>query len=158
MKNTAEALRWIIQILVSLHIQFHISGGLAAIAYGSLREVADIDIDIPENDFDILAPCVKDYITYGPTQYKDTSWDLLLMTLEYKGQLIDICGAFQVRIVDHITKRWVYAKTTFKNDEQKELFGIKVPVMNRSELLDYKRKLGREVDLQDIKALTLIDN
>lgn len=48
MKNAKAALIWIADILKKQQIRFQISGGLAAIAYGANRPLADIDIDIPE--------------------------------------------------------------------------------------------------------------
>ena len=58
-----------------------ISGGFAARLYGATRDLADIDIDIPEDRFAELIPQVKEYIKLGPARYKDDNWDLFLMTL-----------------------------------------------------------------------------
>jgi hypothetical protein len=30
------------------------------------------------------------FITYGPDQFKSKTWDLMLMTLNYQGQVIDL--------------------------------------------------------------------
>lgn len=47
-QNIKEALAWITNILKKYSIPFQITGGLAAILYGSKRPLEDIDIDIPE--------------------------------------------------------------------------------------------------------------
>ena len=54
MKNIKAALIWITNILKKHQIPFQISGGLAAIAYGASRSLADIDIDIPDNNLILL--------------------------------------------------------------------------------------------------------
>jgi RimJ/RimL family protein N-acetyltransferase len=88
-----DALLWIIPILRKHHIPFQIAGGLAMQAYGSKRALRDIDIDIPETDFKTIRQDVAPFITFGPDNFKDKNWDLFLMTLNYKGQEIDISGA-----------------------------------------------------------------
>jgi hypothetical protein len=81
MKNSEKAFKWIIDILEKNKIPFQVSGGLAARAYGSDRELADIDIEVSDDNVRDLVPEVKEYITFGPGFYKDDNWDLLLMTL-----------------------------------------------------------------------------
>jgi len=154
MKNTEKALIWIINILKIHNIQFHIAGGFAAKFYGSQRELADIDLDIPEEKFELILPEVKEYITYGPKQYKDDTWDLYLMSLQYKGQDIDIAGAYKVKLYNKKARQWESARTDFNKDEIKEIFGLKVPVMNLEELISYKSKIQRGVDIEDLSAIT----
>ena len=104
-KNTKAAFSWIIDILKKFNIPFQITGGLAAIAHGADRPLADIDIDIPEEYFPLVKSEVKDFIQYGPAQFKDETWDLMLMTLNYKGQLIDLSGT-HIKIYNKNTKEW----------------------------------------------------
>jgi len=72
MKNKSKkAFKWIITVLRKNKIPFRITGGFAAKIYGSQRELADIDIEIPDSYFDKILPEVKKYIIFGPAKYKD---------------------------------------------------------------------------------------
>ena len=62
MKNTQAAFHWIVNILKTHNIPFHVAGGLAAKSYGAQRELADIDLDIPEDRFEDIIPEVQKYI------------------------------------------------------------------------------------------------
>src|SRR5688572_16300745 len=104
--ETNVAFTWIITILKKLNIPFQITGGLAAVAYGATRPLAGIDFDIPEEKFSLLKNEVKCFIIYGPEQFKDESWDLLLMTLKYHDQLIDFSGAYHTKIYNKMTHQW----------------------------------------------------
>lgn len=148
------ALIWITDILVKLQIPFQIAGGLAANAYGSKRKLHDIDIDIPEEAFNALAKEVKEFIIYGPSHFKDEAWDLMLMTLNYQGQLIDLSGAHETKIFDKISGRWQHLDTDFSAVEIKDVFGLPLPIIAFDELLSYKKILARDVDLLDIAALS----
>lgn len=153
MKNTEEAFHWIIQIIKSKDIPFRISGGFAARLYGASRDLADIDIDIPDEYFDLILDEIKDYIIYGPVQYKDEEWDLYLATLNYKGQLIDLAGSSKSNIFDKNTDTWVKFKVDYEDFELFDIFGIIVPVIKKEDLINYKLKLKREVDIIDVNEL-----
>jgi hypothetical protein len=154
MRKTAEALRWIIGILNSKEIQFQVTGGFAARSYGSNRELADIDIDINDKDFDKIINDVKQYIVFGPEQYTDDNWNLKLITLDYGGQIIDIGG--EPMVFDKGKKEWILVKTDFSNSTHMNIYGIDIPVIKKESLVEYKRKLLREVDVEDIRGLTQI--
>lgn len=154
MKDTRQAFIWITEILQKHGIPYHIAGGLAANIYGAKRKLADIDIEIPEDKFPEILPEVKEYIIYGPQQFKDENWDLVLMTVRYQHQDIDISGAYQAKLYNQTTKLWETEKTNFGDDVVKEVFGIKVPVINKQELIEYKSKLQRVVDIEDITAIS----
>lgn len=152
MENTEKALIWIVTILRKHNIPFQITGGFAARIYGSTRTLADIDIDIAGDRITELAGLVREYITYGPEQYKDEKYDLMIMTLNYMGQNIDIDPEV-IKIYNAEKKEWVTSTANIQNAIEREVYGIKVPVIPVDELIKYKLELRRDVDLQDVKDL-----
>ncbi len=150
-ENTIEAFKWIIEILKRNNVVFQITGGFAAKLYGSERELADIDIDIEENRFDLILPEVKEYVIFGPEQYIDENWSLKLMTLKYHDQVIDIAG--EEKIFDHDQKKWVRQQDDFSNPTYVTLYGFTVPVIPEEKLINYKKRIARKVDIEDVKQL-----
>ncbi|MBU0667132.1 MAG: hypothetical protein ABIC91_03420 [Nanoarchaeota archaeon] len=153
-KKTKEAFTWIINILRKHKISFQISGGFAANIYGSNRPLADIDIEVPDEEIFKIQNIVKKYIIYGPKKYKDKEFDLLLMTLKYKGQEIDICGINSQKLFNKQRKKWTQEKNDLSKATKKKIYNHIVPVISLKDLISYKKKISREVDLQDLKKLT----
>ena len=153
MKNTEEALKWIVNILRKHKIPFEIRGGFAAKIYGSTRELADIDIQIKNTKIESIILDIKNYVIFGPKRYKDRNWDLLLLTLRYKGQVIDISGLGLVKIFNKINKKWENLSFNPLRTIKKEICNIQVPVISVEDLIKYKNKLRRRVDLQDVKEI-----
>ena len=153
MKNTERAFHWIIGILKNCQIPFQITGGFAARLYGVDRELRDIDFDIPLNKFMALTEAVKEYVTFGPAQYVDNDWDLFLLSLTYEGQDMDF-GALEAKFFDRSKQSWATISADLFTAEDMEVFGLRVPVVNREELVRYKMAFGRDVDLLDVQQLT----
>lgn len=151
--NTEKALKWIVNILDKYKVPFQITGGLAARIYGSERELADIDIEISDSNFEKITPEIKDYIIFGPDIFKDENWDLLLMTLKYENQEIDICGADSAKIFNQNTKNWEKLNSDLLKAVIKEVYKIKIPVIPIENLIKYKSKMLRNVDKEDISFL-----
>ena len=157
-KAAKAAFYWIVNILKTLNIPFQITGGLAAVVYGSNRPLEDIDIDIPEECFALVKEEVKDFIIYGPHRFKDETWDLMLMTLKYNGQLIDLAGVYNTKIFNKKTQKWQVCHVDFSKAEMKQCFDLEVPVMSKDELLFYKKIIARPVDLIDIEQIEMSSN
>jgi hypothetical protein len=87
--NSAEALEWIIGFLESRDIPYLICGGLAAIAYGSQRPLHDIDLYVPEQNYQAVAEFGRKYITYGPERLTDSHWNIEYVQFNYVGQEIE---------------------------------------------------------------------
>ncbi|HTE48414.1 MAG TPA: hypothetical protein VK675_00720 [Candidatus Paceibacterota bacterium] len=151
-EKAVNAIMWITDILNRYNIPYQISGGFAAKIYGSPRPLNDIDIDIPKDSFEKIISGVKEYIIDGPCDYKDKKWNLYLMTLNYKGQKIDI-GSAHIKIYDDKSGAWRPFTTNFKKSVWREVAGRKVPVMPKEELIFYKKFLDGEHQKMDIEAL-----
>jgi len=153
MKNAKKALYWIVGLLRKKKIPFQIMGGFAANIYGSQRPLADIDIDIPDEAFSLIIESVKPYIIFGPGRYRDKNWDLLLMTLCFEGQEIDICSS-KIKIKDHRSGTWKKLSTNFTESVFVKVYGLTIPVVPMQDLVKYKKILHRRVDQSDVKFLS----
>ncbi len=152
-RDSGGAFKWIVEILNRHNIPFQISGGFAARLYGSTRELADIDIGVPDDAIDTILNEVSLYIISGPKHYVDDEWDLKLITLKYKNQEIDICGRDSIKIFDKENKIWIPAHRDMTVSEDRIVYGMTVPVIPKQALINYKKKINREVDILDVKAM-----
>lgn len=153
MRNTKAAFHWIIGILKKHRVPYLIEGGLAAKIYGSRRELVDIDIVIPEKKFKNILTDVKKYIVFGPEQYRGEGFDIFLMTLKYRGQLIDV-AASRAKLFNKKKKRWVNADDNLHKYRTKIVFGERVRIIPKKDLIAYKSKLQRRVDKIDIREIS----
>jgi hypothetical protein len=154
MHKAKAALIWITDILKKNQVPFQITGGLAAIAYGASRPLADIDIDIPDDKFSHIINDVKPYITFGPARFKSEKWDLLLITLNYQDQEIDLSGANSTHIFNEQTQQWIKINENLTMVSQKNIFDVNLPVIPIQHLVHYKKILARTVDLIDIDQIS----
>lgn len=152
-RRTAETFRWIISILRSHAIPHQLSGGLAARTYGVKRALADIDIGVPDRAIPKLHRLLERHVIDGPRRYKDAEFDLELLTLRYKGQLIDLFGTTTQRIYNNQTKKWELLRTNFAQSTIKTVYRKRVPVIPFLELVRYKQKINRVVDRFDVREL-----
>jgi hypothetical protein len=152
-QQAVAGLKWITQLLAKHNITYQITGGLAAKVYGSERPLADIDLDLPNEAITKILPDIENHLVYGPSRYQDLEWDILLATLNYHGQLIDLSGADDGLLFDKQNEKWVTCEVDFKKINRCLMDGIQVPVIAKNELIKYKSSLRREVDLLDISAI-----
>jgi hypothetical protein len=148
-----QALRWIVLILNKRKVEYQISGGLAAHLYGSNRPINDIDIDIPENKFNHIYDSIKDYITFGPKQFKDQRWDMKAVILNYNGQEIDIGGAYKTKICDTNKGKWVNLPANLSTAKNFNINGLEIKICNPYDLAEYKRLLKGQHQQNDIQAI-----
>lgn len=135
-------------------IPFQITAGFAAKIYGSDRPLYDIDLDVPEKDIKDLAEDVKKFIVKGPYHRKSKHFDLILLTLNYKGQPIDLGGAYDVKIKDKRSSKWINYPTDFSIARKHNIFEMRLPVVTKEELISYKSMVARPTDLDDVRQIS----
>lgn len=146
-------LRWIVDVLAESRVPYQLVGGVAAQVYGATREIVDIDFYIPGAGFATILPEVQEYLVFGPGHYHDENWDLVYMQLLRWYWQIELAAAETARFYDRAGEVWVDANIDFRAAEMCDLHGVTVAVMPKHQLVDYKRRLGREVDLVDIEQI-----
>ncbi|MFT5037407.1 MAG: hypothetical protein ACI9VM_000987 [Candidatus Azotimanducaceae bacterium] len=58
-----------------------------------------------------------------------------------------------IKFFDTEADVWTRASVDFTTVTYKEIYGLQVPVMPKDELLAYKKKLMRKVDILDVQEL-----
>ncbi|EHH2510288.1 MazG-related protein [Vibrio parahaemolyticus] len=147
------ALNWLKGVLDSESIEYQIVGGLAATIYGGSREIADIDLYIHNSDANKILARVAPYISKPLTHYSEYGWDLEYFQLVYRNQKIEIGLAQNTKIQSSVDGSWHQLEVDFSKSVVKSYQGIELRVIPVHQLVEYKRLLGREVDLIDIQQL-----
>ena len=151
--NLESAFEWIIGVLQKNRVRFHVTGGFAAhYCYGSSRKVKDIDIAISQEGFWRILPDIRSYLVFGPGRYKDENFDVLMVTLNFRGREIDI--GTRCKIYDQRQKRWRLATRGLITRNRRRVFGLRVPVVLKGQLFATKQALGRPQDRKDAKVLS----
>lgn len=156
-QNIAEALRWITGAFSNAGVPHQLVGGLAAQAHGAKRHLHDIDFYVPGKQLSFVAPHVEEKITFGPERYQDEQWNLAYMKMRYNGLLVEVADAESTFFFDQKAQEWVNAEVDFTASVWKEIYGVEVPVMPKKKLIEYKRRLDREVDRQDVREMLEAD-
>lgn len=154
MANPQEALAWVVELFHRTRVPYQVVGGLAARAYGATRPLVDLDFYIPLREvWPALLPEVGPFVTWGPAHYRDAQWDITFVKLTYAGQAIEFGDSTDAFFFDPAAQEWTRQVITYEQPEWREVLGILVPVMPRVELIQYKQRLGRPVDLLDIQEI-----
>ena len=148
------ALKWLKGLLDAESIEYQIVGGLAATIHGGSREIADIDLYIHNSDVNKLLAHVSQFISKPLTRYTEYGWDLEYFQLVYQNQKIEIGLSQNTKIQSALDSSWYQLEIDYSASVEKDYRGIVLPVIPVHHLVEYKRILGREVDLIDIQELT----
>ncbi|EGQ7650503.1 DUF2007 domain-containing protein [Vibrio alginolyticus] len=153
-KQVIVALKWLKGLLESENIEYQIVGGLAATIHGGNREIADIDLYIENSDANKVLSLVSQYVSKPLTRYSEYGWDLEYFQLIYRDQKIEIGLAHHTKIQSSLDGSWHQLEIDFSSSVTKTYQGIELQVIPVHRLVEYKRILGREVDLIDVRQLT----
>ena len=154
-KTYHDALKWIVDILNHNKIKFNVMGGIAAHAYGSKLRFNDIDLTMKLRDMKKLEKLEKDHLILKPWNGISSNkiWKGYIMKLKYKGILIEITEAENTKIFNKKTGEYEKFPADLKNSKPKNLFGMRVPVMSKKNLIYYKSVLRFPNDLIDLKSI-----
>jgi hypothetical protein len=147
------ALRWIVELLRRLEVPYQIVGGLAARAHGATRPLADLDFYVPASRLQEIASAAGPHVVRQPSHHRDDSWDLVFMQIVYEGRKVELAAAEGARFFDRATGQWRDAQIDFNRSIETEIFGVLVRVMPFTQLVAYKRALGRDIDGEDVTEL-----
>lgn len=148
------SLKWLKGLLDAEKIEYQIVGGLAATIHGGSREIADIDLYIDNSDANKLLAHVSQFITKPLTRYTEYGWDLEYFQLVYQNQKIEIGLSQNTKIQSALDSSWYQLEIDYSASVEKHYEGIVLSVTPVHHLVEYKRILGREVDVIDIQELT----
>ncbi len=152
-QRTIDALEWMIGIFNKYKIEYQIAGGFAAKLYGSPRPLNDIDFDISEKNFSTILPDISGYITFGPSRLNDGKWDCELITLNYRGQEIDLCGVDSILMSNKERTKWIPYPNQSLNSLDIKAEGFTLKVIHPRDLATYKKELDGEHQMVDIQAI-----
>ena len=150
-----QALSLLADTLKENGIEFQVAGGLAAIAYGASRPLEDIDLEIYKQDVEKVRELFKEYIVEdwnNELEGPDDQFDVWMMKLEIYGAPVDISQIEECRIKSKAGE-WVTQQEVM-DYELKRVEGIELPVVRKQLLIEYKKFLAREVDLEDIRQIS----
>src|SRR3989338_3523956 len=139
--RVSHALKWITNILDKEQISYQICGGVSARFFGAKRPINDIDIDIKEADFPKLHKLIKSFVMYGPEIYRDKKWDVLMMSLVYKNQLIELTNADNAKIFDAEVSKWKIFKYNLRNVYTVSWGENQIKLMGPKNIIEYKKLL-----------------
>ena len=152
-----KTLRWILDKLNTHQVPYQIVGGLAAIAHGATRPLADIDLYVDYGKSAAFLAALRHHIYWGPSHEKDAHWDITYLKLNHLGQKLEIGDSNNAQYFDSVTKQWTPQAIDYRASVKKIVYNCAIDVMPLPQLIAYKSALSREVDVQDIEAIQSYD-
>jgi hypothetical protein len=148
-----QTLECVALTLAENNIPFQVTGGLAAIAYGANRPLWDIDIDVSKKDIPKIRELFKGDIKDDYHHVESEHWDIYVMTLQINGVQVDFSQIEENYQIDKHGNR-IGGCYDFSKAKGLEIEGIRLPVEDKEELVAYKKIIGRDTDLIDVRQIT----
>ncbi|MDH5727775.1 MAG: nucleotidyltransferase family protein [Gammaproteobacteria bacterium] len=124
--KTLAALCWIIGFLEQQNIPYVMCGGLAAKDYGAKRKLNDIDIYVPDENFQSVVDFGIAFITYSPSHHLGAQWDLTYVKFNYQSQDIEVGSDKACKIFNHHQSKWLTQIIDFQLSERYNIFGVEL--------------------------------
>ena len=114
----------------------------------------DIDLFVPGDRFQEVVTAGREFISKPAKRHREGEWDLEYVQFIYRSMKIEVGNAVEARIFNSRSKQWADLSVDFSSSKLVDLWGMQIPVMARTHLVQYKHVLNRSVDRQDIEAIT----
>lgn len=150
-KSQQQVLRQIATTFDQYQIPYVIIGGLAAIAWGSKRQLVDIDILVSSENYLVLPEIFEQYLRAGPRHYTQNGWNIQQCVLDISGVTVDICDGDRMFLEKAGERHQLHSY--IDQPALIDLDGNLLPIIPLDELIRYKRITAREVDLIDLRYL-----
>jgi hypothetical protein len=151
--RAAEAMAWLADLFCDQEVRYAAAGGLAARSWGATRPLVDLDFYVHGEDLDRIATDLAPYVVRPLTKLQDDHWDLSFMRLEYADIPLELSVAEGAKYREAATGGCHDACPSFEACPERELLGVKLRIMDRDDLIEYKRRVDRAVDRADVAAI-----
>lgn len=149
--NHWETIKFLVSVFDKNLIEYQFTGGFAGNVYGSTWPLHDVDVEVVQKDIQLLADRLKDYTIRPFAQFVDEEFDLMLLTLKINDIEVDI---------NQVEDAFIFAngiKTPLNTDisRRNKIFflGLELYVQPLSDLIQYKKFLGRQADVNELIKL-----
>lgn len=159
-KHAHAALSFILPELAKRSFRYAITGGFACYAYGVLRPLTDIDIDIDTTkDSDVFK---EFYASLAATMTQplehlvDQNYDNYNFEITVDGIIVDICPMEEMKVFDKVSGGYEgFYKDGFPAIETVDFFGLKLDLLSKELVIKNKEMLRwqRDSDRADIAGL-----
>lgn len=152
----AGVLLWLDRLLTVHNIAYQITGGLAAIAHGARRPLFDVDIDVSRADLEAVRDLLRPHLVDDIYRLRDENFDLTLLTAAVEGVTVDVSQAEDAYYRD-LAGGLHRLDADLGRSVRRRVAGIYLPVIDRDDLIAYKRIIGRPTDLVDVEQILAAD-
>lgn len=148
----AAVLRRLDHLLTQHGIPYQVTGGLAAIAHGAQRPLFDVDLDVRQEHLEAVRDLLRPYLVDDIYRLRDDNFDITLLTAVIDGVAVDVSQAEDAYCLDPAGRRY-RLDTDPGRAVRRTVAGINLPVIDRDELIAYKRIIARPTDLIDVAQI-----
>jgi hypothetical protein len=113
----------------------------------------DLDFYVPAAGMPSLLPDLGGFLKRPLGEYRGEEWRLRYLKVEYDGWAIEVAEAEGAQFLNRVADEWEDQGIDFSASVVRPVAGVSLSVMPLAQLMDYKRKLDREVDKRDVADL-----
>ncbi len=155
--NLKKALQILSEKLGVLGIDYGLTGGMAAKAYGSERSVRDVDIFFVKRDSDRIVEALQEYLKRGPGKEDKKYGSVWNIYFEIEGVTVEFISN-AIFDINGRTYSFHPSFNLFKRVKEKEIEGVKMKALSAEDIVILKSitQRGEEEGKHDIDDILSI--